>query len=32
MTPTGQPACAADYMLKKVTLDTFDRVRFSGDH
>ena len=32
ITPASDPAAAAGYMLKKVGLDTFDRVRFSGDH
>jgi hypothetical protein len=32
ITPVSDPVAAAGYMLKKVGLDTFDRVRFSGDH
>ena len=32
VTPSTDPASTADYMLKKVRLDTLDRVRFSGDH
>jgi alkanesulfonate monooxygenase SsuD/methylene tetrahydromethanopterin reductase-like flavin-dependent oxidoreductase (luciferase family) len=32
ITPASNPAAAADYMLKKIRLDTLDRVRFSGDH
>jgi hypothetical protein len=32
ITPVTNTAAAADYMLKKVRLDTFDRIKFSGDH